>query len=513
MKKHPPSRPVERKSGAADRRSASTLSATPIESAGEGRQSAGAPAFCKIIRGERRFGPILTALAVLTLQPWAAADVPCRSLGPEGGIVLCLAANPTDPSEIHAAYYPNQLFRTTDDGAAWGSVHRFDRAINGLVPDPSNPDRLFASCGGGVYRSTDRGASWVYTPHGREGLFFLGLRGGAGGGATLYAYGVLYRDWPSIGGYCTGVYRSTDGGETWSETRLGENVMGAYPYDLAPAPSNPAVLYLSVMLVISNSEHTARIFRSADGGANWTDVTGDLPPENEFTGLAVDPGQPDTVHTTGLRGTFTSNTGGGAWTAGQGVSPGYCVAVDPSNPAVVYVGSLGKCYRSPDRGKHWTACAGAFAGEGHRLLVGPGRVWVGSTAGTYRSTDEGVTWVPSRQGVRATVVSCLAVLPGVPVNAGRSVPPGSLHREGPTPGGTGTVDSFPGALPLRMFADASGPPGSLALLASCTGFGLLGGTDAGAPWQVLTEESGCDTVRKIFQHPSEPSTLFILSGG
>lgn len=461
----------------------------------------------------RLFGPILTALAAMTLPSWAAADVPCRSLGPEGGNVLSLAANPTNPLEIYAAYYPNQLFRTTDGGATWGCVHRFDRSLNGLLLDPSSPDRLFASCADGVFRSTDRGASWAFTHHGRDGLFFLGLRGVFGGGATLYAYGVLYPDWPSIGDYCTGVYRSADGGVTWSETRLGEDAMGAFPFDLAPAPSSPAVLYLSLMLVISNSEHSAKVFRSADGGAAWVDVTGDLPTENEFTGLAVDPAQPDTVYATGLRGTFTSTAGGGTWSAGQGVSPGYCVAVDPSSPAVVYVGSLGKCYRSPDRGQHWTACAGAFAGEGIKLLAGPGRVWVGSSAGAYRSTDGGATWTPSRDGVRATVVSCLAALPGVPVNTGRFDPPGKRCGDGPIPGGDGAVDPPSGSLPLRAFAEASGPPGSLALLASCTGFGLLGGTDAGAPWQELTEESGCDTVRKIFQHPSQPSTLFILSGG
>ncbi|MBP7867474.1 MAG: hypothetical protein KA419_16190 [Acidobacteria bacterium] len=460
--------------------------------------------------GERAPGTlrlVLAALAAFAAQPWPAADVPCRPLGPEGGNVLALAANPANLSETYAAFYPNQLFRTTDGGATWGCVHRFDRALNGLVLDPTNPDRLFASCTDGVYRSSDRGASWAFAPHGREGLYFLGLRGAFGGAPTLHAFGMYYPGGP------IGVCRSSDGGVTWSETRLGENVQGAYPFDLAPAPSNPSVLYLSAMLVIGNSEHSARIFRSADGGATWEDVSGDLPPENEFTGLAVDPGQPDTVYATGLRGTFASNGGGGAWSAGQGPAPGYAVAVDPSNPAVVYVGSLGKCYRSPDRGQHWTACAGAFEGEGYSLLVGPGRVWAGSTAGIYRSTDGGDTWVPSREGVRATVVSCLAVLPGVPVSAGGPGSPGEGCGFGPAPAGARTVDPRPGPPASRAFTAAFTPPGSLALLASCSGFGLLGGNDAGTPWRVLTEDSGCDSVRKIFQHPSEPSTLFILSGG
>jgi len=156
------------------------------------------------------------------------------------------------------------------------------------------------------------------------------------------------------GAWGGGLYKSIDGGQTWTVIYGSLGYVSALTLD----PSDPSTIYAASAY--------GGLFRSADGGTTWSDLGLD---SDQVTALAVDPSDPQTLYAgTGAGEMFKSSDGGATWQRlGNGFpqhQPVDGVAIDPANPATVFAGTnrvegiagLG-VYRTTDGGQSWSAAS------------------------------------------------------------------------------------------------------------------------------------------------------------
>jgi photosystem II stability/assembly factor-like uncharacterized protein len=152
------------------------------------------------------------------------------SIGPEGGWIYALAVDPTTPTTLYAGTYGGGVFKSTDGGATWSAVNTglTNKSVWALAIDPTAPNTLYAGTYGGVFKSTNGGASWSAVNSGLTNTAVFALAIDPTDSNTLYA-----------GTYGGGVFKSINGGTTWSATGAGPtNVLA-----LAIDPSTPTTLY------------------------------------------------------------------------------------------------------------------------------------------------------------------------------------------------------------------------------------------------------------------------------
>jgi len=302
----------------------------------------------------RRFlapGPVLLSLLILlvpaagTLHAAADADGPrldaellsglqLRGLGPAlmSGRIADIVIHPDDPGTWYVAVGSGGVWKTTNSGTTWQSI--FDGqgsySIGCLTLDPQDPDIVWVGTGenvggrhvgygDGIYRSRDGGRTWEN----------LGLKQSEHIGNIVVhpedsdvvwvaAQGPLW----APGGE-RGVYRTTDGGQTW------EQVLAAGPYtganEVRLDPSDPDVLYAALhqrfrdVAALINGGPETGIHKSTDGGATWRELTVGLPEQDMGKiGLAISPQDPQVVYAAielGRRqgGFWRSADGGESW--------------------------------------------------------------------------------------------------------------------------------------------------------------------------------------------------------
>jgi hypothetical protein len=187
-------------------------------------------------------------------------------------------------------YHPawGGVFKSTDGGASWSNMGLTDVDVNALALSPGyvNDHTLFAGTSAGVFKSIDGGASWHYmTGMGYQYVWALALSPGYANDSTLFA-----------GTYDGGVFKSTDGGASWSTVNTG--LTNLYVGALAPSPGYP-------------TDHTlfagtggGGVFKSTDGGASWSAMNTGLGNLN-ISSLALTPTSPRTI--------FAGTYGSGVW--------------------------------------------------------------------------------------------------------------------------------------------------------------------------------------------------------
>ncbi len=214
--------------------------------------------------------------------------------GPDniGGRITDIVIDPGNSKRVWAGTAEGGVFRTTDEGQSWTPL--FDDmptlSIGALALDPGDSDVLYAGTGevnpgggsvayggSGIYRSSDGGDTWQHL--GLEDTGSIGrIRVDALDSDTIFvaAMGHLWQDNAE-----RGVYRSTDGGVTWNLILFVNDQTGCV--DLIQRPDNPAVLLAAMWQRIRQPEYYdyggpgCAIHRSTDGGDTWTIVTSGLP--------------------------------------------------------------------------------------------------------------------------------------------------------------------------------------------------------------------------------------------
>jgi len=290
---------------------------------------------------------------------------------PDG--TLYVGTGEANPGGGSVTYTGTGLYRSTDRGRSWANVGLRDSgAIGGIVIDPRDPRRIFAAASGslfnpggdrGVYLSTDAGRSWarVLAPANETT------------GATevmfdphdpLRMYAVLWDhirrpEQRSYSGTGSGVYRSTDGGVSWSRLDgLAPPAADLGRIGLGLAPSQPNLLYAVVGRGELSVNRFGGFFASTDGGDTWTRM-----PETQelldsqstfawwFGKVWVNPDDARNVHFAGVP-LVTTRDGGRTWTFEDDTIhvDHHAMVWDPRYPSRVYLGNDGGVYRSDQDG-------------------------------------------------------------------------------------------------------------------------------------------------------------------
>jgi photosystem II stability/assembly factor-like uncharacterized protein len=343
-----------------------------------------------------------------------------RMIGPaRGGRVTTVTGVPGQMHTFYMGTTGGGVWKTTDAGDSWLNVSDgfFEAASMGSIDvAPSSPDVVWAgtgsegirsnvSTGRGIYRSADGGKTWS----------FAGLRdAGQIGGVRIHP-----RDPGTVFVAATGnvfarsrergVFRTRDNGQTWNKVLFVSDSTGAVDVELQPG--NPDVVYASMWrgerkpwTVISGAREGG-IYRSTDGGDSWTKLGGGLP-----TGLfgksniAVTAANPRRVYALVEArpggGLYRSDDAGDTWTQVSDYAqlitrPFYYtnITADPTNADVVFVGSEG-FHRSDDGGRTWKTLRTPH-GDNHDLWINPRdpQVWIQANDGGANVTlNGGRTW-------------------------------------------------------------------------------------------------------------------------
>jgi photosystem II stability/assembly factor-like uncharacterized protein len=285
-----------------------------------------------------------------------------------------LAANPAG-TLLLGTDFRGAFYRSTDGGASWSPAGSGLVNTSVLALAFGAPGTLFASTGPGVSRSRDGGVTWTQVLRLQVGITALAVD--RSNPETVYAgtanpSGVA----PPV------LWQSTDGGDTWAALPYPQPAANPYAgvavTDLAVDPTDSQVVYLAAQQALVGASDGEGVYRSSDGGQTWIKTA---LPSRDFYSVAVSPSQPGTVWAVSIDGAYKSADHGQAWTqmlaAPQGI---YLSAVTtaPSDPNVVWVIGQNVTYRSSDGGATWRQLSGlirqpyfAFYSFGHPLAVDP----------------------------------------------------------------------------------------------------------------------------------------------
>ncbi len=348
-----------------------------------------------------------------------------RLVGPSrGGRVTTVTGVPSQPKTFYMGVASGGLFRTTDGGVTWVAI------TDGKVPlgstgcvavadsDPkviylgtgSDDVRSNVSTGRGMYKTTDGGQTWKFI-----GLYDAGQIGSVRIHPTnpdivwVAAQGDAFKSNAE-----RGIFKTTDGGQTWHKVLFVSDTVGAM--DLELQPGNPNVVYAWMSRLerkpwtIISGAREGGFYKSTDGGEHFAKVANGLP--TELIGkanLAVSAAKPDRVYALVEAkpggGLYRSDDSGRTWTAmnpqptlianGMIQRPFYYVALgaDPTNADIVYAGAE-SFFKSTDGGKTFTIFRTPH-GDNHDIWISPkdGQIMIQSNdGGANISTDGGRTW-------------------------------------------------------------------------------------------------------------------------
>ncbi|HTU34018.1 MAG TPA: hypothetical protein VMF66_09470 [Candidatus Acidoferrum sp.] len=284
---------------------------------------------------------------------------------------------PSDPNLVYVGTgeadmrsqisFGDGMYKSTDAGKTWTHIGLDNtRQIGRVLVDPHDPNRVFVAALGhsydanpdrGVYRSTDGGATWQKVLYKNENVGAIDLNFDPRDSRTIYAtlWNTRRPPWsiyPPSYGPGSGIFKSTDGGDTWQQLTNGLPTQGVGRIGIAVSPSQADRVYAVV------DAKDGGIYRSDDAGASWHLMSNQ--------------------RRVWERGWYFGN-----------------IVVDPKNPDDVYVSDT--CvYRSTDGGKTWNPFRGAPGGDDYHQLwiypTDPNRMIVASDQGTVVSVDGGKTW-------------------------------------------------------------------------------------------------------------------------
>jgi photosystem II stability/assembly factor-like uncharacterized protein len=343
-----------------------------------------------------------------------------RSIGPHrGGRTRSAAGHPSHPYTFLMGVCNGGVWKTTDAGRTWAPI--FDdqptQSIGAVVIAPSNPDIIYVgsgeglqrpdlSVGDGIYKSTDGGRTWTHLglrdaqqipkiavdPKNPDRLFVAAL-------------GHPYGPNPE-----RGIFRSTDGGRTFDKVLFKDDNTGGKDVDIDPA--DPTVVYATLWEARQGPWENAAwggrsggIFKSTDGGTTWTQLTAGLPEGLLNAELAVAPSRPSRIYATvnagDNTGIYRSDDAGANWTR-LPVDARTTQRIDeatpnvyPQDPDSVIVTNI-VTFKSTDGGKTWTPFKGAPGGEDYQSAWinpnDPNIVFLVSDQGGVVTLNGGETW-------------------------------------------------------------------------------------------------------------------------
>jgi photosystem II stability/assembly factor-like uncharacterized protein len=287
------------------------------------------------------------------------------------------------------------VYRSDDGGATWRNMGLRDSFHIGKIDvHPTNPDIVFVAVHGhywstnrnrGLYRTTDGGKTW-------EHVLYVNERTGANDVVMApsdpsVVYATTWEDYPGVSGPSSGVWKSDDGGKNWR--RLG----GGLPegpktgrIGVAVSWADPKKAYVLVDNLNRDENRAAEIYRTTDGGTTWSRTHAEdlfiFPSIGwYFADIYVNPRQDDEIYALGVRIAHSLDGGRTFGLVGGDVyhlfpSPAeplhldHCeLWIDPGNPDHLAVANDGGIYTSYDHGKSWLHHNNIPVGEFYAISV------------------------------------------------------------------------------------------------------------------------------------------------
>ncbi len=338
-----------------------------------------------------------------------------------GNLTIQSLAIRSNATTLYAGTYGSGIYRSLDSGETWEAINGSGGNVaNGFIvydvePDPSNAQRLFitgrvqdtwnGSCClvGYIYRTTNDGASWTTV---WDGLQSYPLRGD-------YAYDIDIDPNSSSTIYFTGhehgVFKNTSNGDSGSWTPVQGSLTGVNlsTRRMALDPNNSLILYNSVYFD-SNG-----LYKSTNGGSTWSIKNAGLARPIYGYALTIDPANPATLYLgTAFDGIYKStNRAEDTW-SNIGLYSQFIWDLD-ANGSQVYAGTGGNGLQaSSDGGGNWaTRNSGIFGTNVTGLVSFNGMLYAGvNGGGVYASGNQGTSWQPANNGLADLNVQSLLVL-------------------------------------------------------------------------------------------------------
>ena len=352
-------------------------------------------------------------------------DLRWRMIGPfRGGRTRAATGVPSQPNLFYMAQVNGGVWKSDDYGRIWTPIfdHESTQSIGAISVAPSNPNIMYVasgeglhrpdlSVGNGIYKSTDAGKSWTH----------LGLRDGF----QIPALAIDPRDpnrvFAAVLGHPygpneeRGLFRSTDGGQSWQKIIYKDENTGAS--DVEIDPTNPDVIYASMWEVREGPWEDGNevngtgggLFKSTDGGNTFHPLSNGLPKDLSQIYVAIAPSDPHRLYATiavssGGLAFYRSDDAGENWSKitddprPSGRIGGGDLAiprVDSKNADVVYSAST-VTMKSTDGGKTWSGFRGAPGGDDYQNLWinpnDPNIILLVSDQGALVTVNGGASW-------------------------------------------------------------------------------------------------------------------------
>ena len=416
--------------------------------------------------------PVLTLLAQQGSAPPLTADtvagLAMRNIPGtfSSGRIADVAIDPRNRSVWYVATASGGLWKTTNHGISFDPI--FDNggsySLGCVTVDPKNPDTVWLGTGenqaqraigygDGIYKSTDAGKTWknMGLPNSEHiGKIWVDPRNPDT--VWVAAQGPLF----SPGGD-RGLFKTTDGGQTWKPSLTISPDTGVTDFDVDPR--NPDIMYAAAYqrrrttsIIVAGGPESA-IYKSTDAGAHWTRLTEGIPTVDKGRiALAVSPQKPDTVYATittnqqnKLTGMYRSDDAGAHWAKLNDFivqDPEYYgeIFADPFKEGRVYLMDMAVRV-SEDYGKTITAAGWQVHADNHSLTfdpTDPNHLLEGNDGGLYESYDHGRSWrhfnnIPVTQFYRVSLDNALPfyhIYGGAQDNGSQGVPSRTLNRAG-----------------------------------------------------------------------------------
>lgn len=378
---------------------------------------------------------VAAAKAAILTPHWKELG-PSPISGGYNGRVSAVVCSPTNPNKVYVGGADGGVWRTLDGGSTWKSLTDAmpTSAIGSLAIHPTNDDVVYAGTGEanyanhsrpgmGILKSTDGGATWslngtstfagrsvskiVIDPSDTQ-VLYAAVAAAGGFPEMAAAKGHPQRTGPY------GVFKSTDGGSTW--TLLAGGLPSQAATDLAIVPSAPQTVYAAIGRPFGSTDNG--VYKTTNGGTTWTKLAGGLPTANlGRISVATAPSDANRVYALVVNrcdanggggstlGAYKSVNGGANWTSvpvgSFQATYGWflcAIGVSPTNADTAFFAGF-DLLRTTNGGTSFSNVTPPHVDQHAVAWDASGRVWAGCDGGVYVSSNNGTNWTSRNTGL------------------------------------------------------------------------------------------------------------------